>query len=113
MYNGIGLRTVRGSGTNGYVQTNRAHVKAINVRTATELNRGGLNKEAAWKAERAGAGNAEIQDHNAKRAVEARRKRIEETKEETVREEAAGGEHQEAKANMNEEVDGILASPRL
>ena len=49
----------------------------------------------------------------AKRAVEARRKRIEETKEETVREEAAGGEHQEAKANMNEQVDGILASPRL
>ena len=26
MYNGVGLSTVRGSGTNGYVQKNRAHV---------------------------------------------------------------------------------------
>ena len=49
MYNGIGLQTVRGSGTNGYVQTNKAYVKAINVRTATELNAGGMNKEESWK----------------------------------------------------------------
>ena len=26
MYNGIGLSTVRGSGTNGYVQRNTAHI---------------------------------------------------------------------------------------
>ena len=26
MYNGIGLATVRGSGTNGYVQRNTAHI---------------------------------------------------------------------------------------
>ena len=71
MYNGIGLRTVRGSGTNGYVQTNKAFVKAINVRTATELNRGGLNKEEAWKAQTSAEGNAEICEHNAKRAIEA------------------------------------------
>lgn len=27
MYNGIGLQTVRGSGTNGYVQRNMGHVR--------------------------------------------------------------------------------------
>ena len=70
MYNGIGLTTVRGSGTNGYVQSNKAYVKPINVRTATELNRGGLSKEEDWKAKTAGAGNAEIMDHARKRAVE-------------------------------------------
>lgn len=31
MYNGIGLTTVRGSGTNGYVQRNTAHIS--NTRT--------------------------------------------------------------------------------
>ena len=31
MYNGIGLQTVRGSGTNGYVQRNTAHIS--NTRT--------------------------------------------------------------------------------
>ncbi len=45
MYNGIGLTTVRGSGTNGYVQSNKAYVKPVNVRTATELNRNGMSKE--------------------------------------------------------------------
>ena len=37
MYNGIGLRTARGSGTNGYVQSNRAFVKPVNVRRAEEI----------------------------------------------------------------------------
>lgn len=27
MYNGIGLKTPRGSGTNGYIQTNMAHIR--------------------------------------------------------------------------------------
>ncbi|KAJ1456034.1 hypothetical protein M885DRAFT_187109 [Pelagophyceae sp. CCMP2097] len=70
MYNGIGLTTVRGSGTNGYVQSNKAYVKPINVRTATELNRNGMSKEEDWKAHTAGRGNAEIMDHARKRAVE-------------------------------------------
>jgi hypothetical protein len=31
MYNGVGLATVRGSGTSGYVQRNLAHVRAQQV----------------------------------------------------------------------------------
>ncbi len=31
MYNGIGLRTVRGSGTNGFVQRNISYVKPTQV----------------------------------------------------------------------------------
>lgn len=29
MYNGIGLKTVRGSGTNGYVTTNKSFIKMV------------------------------------------------------------------------------------
>ena len=73
MYNGIGLRTARGSGTNGYVQSNRAFVKPINVRRAEEMNRnGGLTRDAEWKAKAEASGNAEICDHNRKREVEAK-----------------------------------------
>ena len=52
MYNGIGLRTARGSGTNGYVQSNRAFVKPVNVRRAEEINRtGGIGaRDGEWKA---------------------------------------------------------------
>ena len=32
MYNGIGLQTARGSGTNGYVQANRANLQLSKVR---------------------------------------------------------------------------------
>uniref|UniRef100_A0AAV1T7L3 CWF21 domain-containing protein n=1 Tax=Peronospora matthiolae TaxID=2874970 RepID=A0AAV1T7L3_9STRA len=41
MYNGIGLRTVRGSGTNGYVQRNLSHVNASRTRQTLVLNKGG------------------------------------------------------------------------
>ena len=47
MYNGIGLQTVRGSGTNGYVQSNKAFVRAANVRNATAVN-SGRNHSDDW-----------------------------------------------------------------
>ena len=73
MYNGIGLRTARGSGTNGYVQSNRAFVKPVNVRRAEEINRtGGIGaRDGEWKARTAVEGNKEINEHNRKREVEA------------------------------------------
>ena len=40
MYNGIGLRTVRGSGTNGYVQRNLSYVRPVNVRQRVSESRG-------------------------------------------------------------------------
>ena len=45
MYNGIGLSTVRGSGTSGYVQRNLSHVPAtkerqkINYKTEADLQK--------------------------------------------------------------------------
>lgn len=70
MYNGIGLRTARGSGTNGYVQSNKAYVKPVNVRRAVELNSGREAQAERWKAATQQAGNAELLAHAKKREVE-------------------------------------------
>jgi hypothetical protein len=40
MYNGIGLRTVRGSGTAGYVNGNKAYVRPSQVRKVVGMNTG-------------------------------------------------------------------------
>jgi len=40
MYNGIGLRTVRGSGTAGYVNGNKAYVRPSQVRKIVGQNTG-------------------------------------------------------------------------
>jgi hypothetical protein len=69
MYNGIGLQTARGSGTNGYVQTNKFLVK---YRTS-----GPPKPPLPGHGDDAGAGlggmrkpNKEILDHDRKRQVE-------------------------------------------
>ena len=64
MYNGIGLQTVRGTGTSGYVQTNRFNIRKLPDKRV-------LQSDAA-----AGPGpgqqqpNKGILDHNRKREVE-------------------------------------------
>ncbi len=40
MYNGIGLPTPRGSGTSGYVQSNRGHISSQRARERASLNAG-------------------------------------------------------------------------
>ena len=81
MYNGIGLATVRGSGTNGYVSRNLAHVSA--TRSAQlkagvkDSGAGGLhNMERA--GDRPKRANPEILLHNRKREVEAKCLRLQE-----------------------------------
>jgi serine/arginine repetitive matrix protein 2 len=73
MYNGIGLRTVRGSGTNGYVQRNLSYVNASRTRQTLARNqRGGSSGDFGGR----GGGksrpppNAEILAHEQKRKVE-------------------------------------------
>ncbi|RMX68050.1 hypothetical protein DD238_002870 [Peronospora effusa] len=73
MYNGIGLRTVRGSGTNGYVQRNLSYVNASRTRqTLVNNQRGGSSEDFGAR----GGGknrlppNAEILLHEKKRKVE-------------------------------------------
>ncbi len=65
MYNGIGLTTPRGSGTNGYIQTNKFFVKPRPVRVEVReyengQGAGGVSRKA----------NKEILEHDRKRQVE-------------------------------------------
>lgn len=66
MYNGIGLQTARGSGTNGYVQRNLALIRSIknkiDFRTEEELQK--------LEDQRTQGPNAEIREHARKRALE-------------------------------------------
>jgi len=78
MYNGIGHQTVRGTGTNGYVQRNLAFVKNTkekrDYKTEEELNRldQSMNKQP----------NQEILDHERKRKVELKCMEMQELMEE-------------------------------
>ena len=68
MYNGIGLSTVRGSGTSGYVQRNLSHVPAtkekrkIDYKTEADLS----------KDEKIRGPNQGILDHEKKRKIEVK-----------------------------------------
>jgi len=71
MYNGIGLTTVRGSGTSGYVQRNMSHVPAsrekrkIDYKTENELAKEG----GKWTGKEANQG---ILRHEKKRKIEVK-----------------------------------------
>lgn len=70
MYNGIGLQTPRGSGTNGYIQTNKFFVKPKSNKVLTDSSAikgfadgqgtGGLSRKA----------NKEILEHDRKRQIQ-------------------------------------------
>lgn len=74
MYNGIGLQTPRGSGTNGYVQRNWAAVRKtkakVQYKTEEELEKleSNSNKQP----------NREILDHERKRKMEVKCMELEE-----------------------------------
>eukprot|EP00937_MAST-01D_sp_MAST-1D-sp2_P000559 g559.t1 len=74
MYNGIGLRTVRGSGTNGFVAKNRAHVsgKLARKRQQTVRNESDRVKRPRDRLldERMRRGDPKIAAHERKRKVE-------------------------------------------
>ncbi|XP_045511776.1 serine/arginine repetitive matrix protein 2 isoform X11 [Pieris brassicae] len=78
MYNGIGLQTARGSGTNGYVQRNWASVRrtkdSVNYRTEEEIAKldSASNKQP----------NQEILDHERKRKIEVKCTELEDKLEE-------------------------------
>ena len=80
MYNGIGLRTVRGSGTNGYVQTNRAHVDARRRRqqqqrvrhAESDVRRPGDKLLDDYSNPRSRRVDPRIAEHELKRRVELR-----------------------------------------
>ena len=79
-YNGIGLQTTRGSGTNGYVQTNKFH------RSASRLERKEWKdlKEIHGEGDRGGAKKPceDILEHNRKREIERKLVELEDDLEE-------------------------------
>lgn len=64
-YNGIGLASVRGSGTSGYVQTNKFFLSASRQKPREQIK-----DLHALEGPGARQANQEILDHNRKRAVE-------------------------------------------
>ena len=67
MYNGIGLGTARGSGTNGYVQKNRGFVRAEIVRAKTTSR-----SDREHEKLRSRTHDKRILDHELKRKVRVR-----------------------------------------
>lgn len=78
MYNGIGLQTARGSGTNGYIQTNKAFVRRhkdrVDYKSEEEIKK--LESQMIKQP------NREILDHERKRKVELKCMEMEELMEE-------------------------------
>lgn len=75
MYNGIGLTTVRGTGTSGYVQTNRAYVRPNRRSNGRGRGRGTGTGTGGGGRRRNGTGRARIvssalEEHEALRRVE-------------------------------------------
>lgn len=79
MYNGIGLQTARGSGTNGYVQKNAAFIRTRKEKPV-EYN----SEEDLMRLERTlhKAPNKELMEHNWKRKIELQCLELRETMEE-------------------------------
>ncbi|KAL2621849.1 hypothetical protein R1flu_002054 [Riccia fluitans] len=72
MYNGIGLQTPRGSGTNGYIQTNKFFVKARPLKSEPRefqngQGQGGVSRKA----------NKDILEHDRKRQIELKLTQLE------------------------------------
>ncbi|KAK6129798.1 hypothetical protein DH2020_036451 [Rehmannia glutinosa] len=68
MYNGIGLQTPRGSGTNGYIQSNKFFVKPKTNKVLTDSNRGFESGQGTGGVTR--KANQEILEHDRKRQIE-------------------------------------------
>lgn len=67
MYNGIGLQTARGSGTNGYIQTNKFFVRSKTNKVATEGKGFDPGQGIAGVTRKA---NKEILEHDRKRQIQ-------------------------------------------
>ncbi|CAO2817965.1 unnamed protein product [Amaranthus hypochondriacus] len=70
MYNGKGLPTVRGSGTNGYVQTNKFSARTKTSKIAEDgIKELGLDQGMAGVSKKI---NEDILEHDRKRRIELR-----------------------------------------
>ncbi|XP_045831918.1 pre-mRNA-splicing factor cwc-21-like [Trifolium pratense] len=67
MYNGIGLQTPRGSGTNGYIQSNKFFVKPRTSKVAENMKGFEGDQATAGVSRKA---NKEILEHDRKRQIQ-------------------------------------------
>ncbi|CAA3028064.1 Hypothetical predicted protein [Olea europaea subsp. europaea] len=68
MYNGIGLQTARGSGTNGYIQANKFFIRPKTNKVVTDSFKGFESGQGT--AGVTGKANKEILEHDRKRQIE-------------------------------------------
>ena len=78
MYNGIGLQTVRGTATNGYVVRNLSYVKPIIVRSKT----GTSGEDWGSAAPKQRKPSEDIMEHERRREVEVKVLDLQESMEE-------------------------------
>jgi hypothetical protein len=74
MYNGIGLATARGTGTNGYVQRNLSYVRVHKEHVEYKPDEDAKKLEAYINRK----GNAELLKHDRKRKIELKCAEMEE-----------------------------------
>ena len=68
MYNGIGLQTPRGSGTNGYIQSNKFFVRPKSGKVAYDSGRGFEDDQGTAGVTK--KPNKEILEHDRKRQIQ-------------------------------------------
>jgi len=70
MYNGIGLQTTRGSGTNGYVMRNLSHINNAKKDNKQSYDYNDSSILGGFESSLVKKPNKDILDHNRKRNVE-------------------------------------------
>ena len=80
MYNGIGLQTPRGSGTNGYIQSNKFFVKPRSTNNNTAASAAArVDDDATTATGGLKKANKEILEHDRKRQIELKLLILQET----------------------------------
>ena len=105
MYNGIGLSTVRGSGTNGYVQKNLSFVSQTRTAERKDHTGGQLSRDIPQPKK----ADMDIIEHNRKRDVEVKVFRLREALEEQGVDEA---EIESKTAEMRKNLLAQLPPPK-
>lgn len=72
MYNGIGLQTTRGSGTNGFVTRNLSHINASKKDNRQTYDYNDASILGGFESSLVKKPNKDILDHNRKRNIEVK-----------------------------------------
>ena len=72
MYNGIGLQTTRGSGTNGYVMRNLSHINTSKKDNKQSYDYNDPSILGGYESSLVKKPNKDILDHNRKRNIEVK-----------------------------------------